>query len=486
MNPFLISKNRKLRIKLTPLIENADESSALLADVTSGSSTITVENINKFAINKILLIGELGSEQSEIIKTHGSTAPSGSTVTLASNTVFAHKAGTTIYVIQYDQVELSQSSTISGSKTLLTTTVGSGLVALEADQQTMTYDETEFSSGYYFARYKNSISGTFSGYCDAVPYGGFTENTAGSAIDFALRNSKVREFTDDITQNWCYEQITDCFRFIQGKQKRWNKYQSLNSAIGTTARGTRSVDMPTDIYDRTSNRSLTGVRIGEGKALVYKDPDEFEDLIYGEKTTTVATQQTAGGTTLVLTDTDDFDDSGSVIVFISNVQYTITYTGITRSTHTLTGIPASGTGAITVTIPVATNVWFGYSEGQPLYYTVRNEKIEYFPMPSALWDNKNIFADYWTEATTVNSDGDEIDTERFDMVKYWLTWKMRAMKDNDGVLNYDDGDYKMFADRLKDAVVFKGSLLKYPMKPKVNSISYRGYGRTRRRYNSES
>src|SRR5579872_3970102 len=64
----------------------------LIADSASGSSTITVRNITGFAVNQILLIGEPGLQGSEIIKTHSSTAPSGSTITLAANTALAHGA----------------------------------------------------------------------------------------------------------------------------------------------------------------------------------------------------------------------------------------------------------------------------------------------------------------------------------------------------------------------------------------------------------
>lgn len=482
MPPFLISKNKKLRIKLFPIEQNADEASALSADVAAGSGSFTVLNINKFAINKILLIGELGGEQSEIIKTHASSAPTGSTVTLASNTVFAHKAGTIVYIIQFDQVELSHSTTVAGSKTTLTTTLGTGLIALEADDLEMVYNETEFSSGYYFARFKESIGATFGSYCDAIPYGGFTENTAGAVIEYALVHSNVKSFGSKITPQFSYDEITDMFRYVQGKQKRWNKFQNLNAIIGQTVRGVRTTAMPTDIYDPDSNRSLTGVRIGEDRALKYKDPDEFEDLLYGQEEAAVGTQALAGDTSLIVDNAYDFDDSGTLSIFVSGVLYTITYTGITRATGTFTGIPASGAGSISVTLPVATKVYADFNEGEPWCYTVRNGNIEYFPMPSDLWDNKNVYADYWTIATAVNSDSDAIDVERADMAKYWLTWKMRCVDKNEGKLDYEDGDYKMFADRLKDSVVFKGNLMKHKMMPKVNGISYRGYGRTRRRF----
>ena len=559
MQPFLTSKNRKLRISLAPLGENADEMSELSAAIVASDPTFSVLDANKFAVNKILLIGELGTEQSEIVKTNASTGPlaglitlvtgtsttnltpsvasktfttqsglaiqigdrvratsdsnsaiymeglvtsySGTTLIVSVDTIgtasakadwtirqvcrYSHPVGTKVYMIQYDQIELTRSTTVTGSKTALTTTIGTGYVALEADEKTQVYDETEYTSGYYFGRFRNSIAGTFGDYCDAVPYGGFTEDTAGYVIDHALKQSGIETFTDVITPLWCYDQLTEMLRYVQGKQKRWNKYQNLNAILTQTVRGTREITMPADIYDPNSNRSLTGIRVGDGVNLVFKDPDEFEEMLWGQKETEVATQQTSGGTTLVVDNAYDFEDSGTITFFISGVKYDVTYTSITRSTGTFNGIPASGDGSISVTVPVDTKIYQNYQEGQPIYYTVRNQKIEILPMPSDIWDNKNVYGDYWTIATSVNSDSDSLDVERADMAKKWLTWKMRCMKKNEGKLDYEDGDYKMFADILKDAVVFKGGLMKHKMMPKVNGISYRGYGRTRRRTNGE-
>jgi hypothetical protein len=78
----------------------------------------------------------------------------------------------------------------------------------------------------------------------------------------------------------------------------------------------------------------------------------------GVKHTQVTTEAVATQTTLEIDNSYDFDDSGSVNLFISGTLYTITYTGVTRSATAgiLTGIPASGDGSITVTIPVDTDI----------------------------------------------------------------------------------------------------------------------------------
>lgn len=475
MQPFLSTRNRRLYLKLRPLVENKEEESSLSASVAAGAGTITVASINKFAVNKILLIGELGAENSEIIKTHASSAPSGSTVTLASNTVYAHPAGTKVYVIEYDQVEFSNSSTESGSKTTLTTTIGSGIVALEADETIQVYRETEYTTGYYFARFKNSIGGTFGPYSDAIPTSGYTSNMVGYVIEKALGDLST-ELSNEITQQWFYDEINDCIRSIQGKLKRMNQYQSFDTVIGATVAGMYKIAMPADIYDTKSNRSLIAIRIGESSKLTYADPIYFEEMITGRIQTTVATQASVGATSLVVTDSDDLPDSGSIDVWVSNTKHTITYTGITRGTHTLTGIPASGTGAITVTTPVASNVYVGADYGFPSVYTVRNDYIEFDYIIGEDYRNKNIFADYWTVASNVNSDTDLLDSERYDMILQWVIWKLRCKVKNEGRLDMTDGNYMLFKEFLNDMIRTMPSSIKYKMKPNINGISYKGRG----------
>ena len=114
------------------LIENADKS-FLAADIASGVSSLTLESTQRFYTNQIIVIGEIGTERTEIIKTHAVTTPSGQTLTLASATARAHQRGDPVYIINYDRYELSHATTATGSKTTLTITgvdsaLGSGLI----------------------------------------------------------------------------------------------------------------------------------------------------------------------------------------------------------------------------------------------------------------------------------------------------------------------------------------------------------------------
>ena len=456
-----------IKIKNSPDVLSSF-STFLTADSASGSGTLTVKNISGFAINQVILLGELGAEGSEIIKTHASSAPSGSTITLASNTSFSHSTGDKITVLAYDQVEFSTATTATGSKSVLTT------MTLWADSQTTEYNDTAGSTGYYFARFKNTISSTFSSYSDAMPIAGYAINTIGYMIERALRDLQL-SLSEVITIQDCYEWVNESLKFIQGKLKRWPEHYSFNAVLGQVQRGTNIVAMPTDAYDLETNKSLIAVRVGTSPGLAYLDPLLFDNQLNSVASTQVTTQATAAQTTLAINNSYDFADSGTVAVYISNVRYTITYTGVTRSATAgvLTGVPASGTGSITVTIPVNTYVWQGETEGNPSWFTVRNSNIEFWPLADSAHDNMNMFGDYTKVATSVDSDGDTIDLQRYDMVRDYLTWRMKMKARNNGTLDQTDSFYLLFKEKLNDAIRTLPNHIRFPMRPSINRMSKR-------------
>jgi len=437
----------KLYTDLSPLIEQALEVTELTADVAAAGASLTVRDIDGFAVNNILVLGEFGTETCEIVKTHATTAPTGTTITLVAGGVeFAHSAGTKIYLISYNQIELSHSATVGGAKSVLAT------VAVQADELEQPYLETAQSSGYYFARFKNDISATYSTYSPAVPYGGFADNTVGYAVNWALHRNGMKAYDNEVTRQFIIDEVNDCLRYWQGKLKRWPKYLNENTDIGTLTAGTSLVALPTDIYDAEANQSLIALRLGSGAKLEWYDPIEFEELKYGENKTAVYTQATSGSTTLVVDDAGDFADDGSLDFYVSGTRYSITYTSVNRSTNTFSGIPASGTGSISVTVAVDTPIYQGATFGTPTRYSIRGGYVDLDPIPGADDHQLNVYADYWALADEVNDEGDTLDMTRFHAVKYWLAWKIRMQKKNDGMLDYKDGFFMMFKEVLSDAI----------------------------------
>lgn len=468
MTPFLTHKNRTVRVDHTAITENALAKTYLSADMAASSGTLTVQDIAKFAVGKFVWINPF-SEKSEIIAVHASTAPSGSTITLASNTAFAHSAGEEVLYVEFNQVEVSHASTLTGSKSVLAT------VGLDAGAKFTAYLDTTQTTGFYFGRFKDSVASTFGSYADGIAYGGYDENSVGYMIDRALRDNGV-DLSEKLTVEDCYEFLNDGLNEIQTKQIRFPEHQSLNYVLGQTSRGSRTFTLPSDIYDDDTLKSIMGVRVGEGPNLRALDPEEFEQLLEDTVETDVRTEASANDTTLEIDNSYDFADSGTVHVYISGTRYDITYTGVTRSATTgvLTGVPSSGTGSITVTIPVDTKVWQDEDDGEPAFYTVRGGNLEIGPMPDAKWDNKNVYLDYTKVVTRVDSDGDTIDYQRYQSLQSYLTWRMRMRTKNDNKLDLSDGWHVKYKEQLNDMIRTKRSTMTHKTAPRINRIAYRG------------
>ena len=261
---------RTIKVSNQDLLQDADHTS-LSSSATAAGSTLTVYSIADFATDQALIIGEFGQEGSEIIKTHASTDPSGTTITLASALVKSHPKDTKVYIIPYDQVQFFYAATEDGSKTTLSTSD----VNEESDETT--YSDTTYTSGYYFTRFYNSIDNTHSDYSDAIPYGGFADNTVGYVIDLAMKETN-KKFSDTLTYEMLTNEINACLRFVRGKLKRWSDVQVFNYELDDAlVEDDYTWTLPSDYYDPNSNRSLTQIWLEDQDNLIYVDKQEFDD-----------------------------------------------------------------------------------------------------------------------------------------------------------------------------------------------------------------
>jgi hypothetical protein len=386
-----------IRLSNSELTESAYQTS-LKSSAVSGASTLSAYSIAGIAVNNIVVIGEFGQEGTEIIKTHASSAPSGTTVTLASNLVKSHPKDTVVYVIPYDQAQFYHAATETGSKTLMATS------DIDEESEETKYEDGTYTSGFYFVRFLNSINGNYTDYSDAIPYGGFASNTVAYLIKMVMQEMN-KEFTEKLTYEMLTNEINACLRYIRGKLKKWSNVETFDYVIGAMDRGEYKFALPTDYYDKNSNRSCLSVRVSE-RDMKYIDKKELDGLMDKAVHTTIATQATTGDTTLALTSAEDFDSNGTVHVYSGTTQYAITYTG--KSGNTLTGIPASGTGSITATLAADLNVWQGESEGNPYWFTIFDGYLYLWSLISSTDSGNNVYMDYFTDIVEVDSDADEI------------------------------------------------------------------------------
>lgn len=456
---------KKITTLNADLLDEADYSS-LSATAAGGASTLSVYSISSFAVNKILLIGEFGQEGSEIVKTHASTSPSGTTVTLVTTLTKSHPKDTKVYITPYDKLEVSWSSTATGSKTVLST------VDVDEENTQTTYVDTTQTTGYYFTRFINSITSDYTEYSDPIPFGGFDSNTVAYVINLAMKETK-KKFTETLTYQTLIDEVNSCLRYVRGKLKRWSNVQEFDYTVDQIDRGEYIFTIPSTYYDPNSNRSCLDVRVGD-RSLDYVDKKEFNRFLEDVHVATVATAASSGSTTLDLSTAADFDDSGTIHIYSGTTQYEITYTA--KSGNTLTGIPSSGTGAITATLAAGRSVWQGEIEGFPAWFTIADGSLYIWPLINSTDSGMNIKMDFYTDIVEVNSDADEITLARHDLMKHWLKWQIRNITERNGQPDFKDGDWLMFNGILVDAVRREASGQKFKMSPKINGISYVNIG----------
>jgi len=430
------------------------------ADASASATTLTVKSITGFAIKQILLIGEWGQENAEIIKTHTTTSPTGTTITLASALTYAHNQGTQVTLLDFNQVEFSRSATASGTKAVLTT------IALQADQTETIYRDTANTTGYGFVRFKDDINTLYSGYSDATPYTGWSGNEVGHLIEYALKRNKIT-FTDNITHEFCVDEINSCLQKIHGEKKKWSRLQEFDYDLGDTAQGENVFTLPTNMYGY-SPKSVVAVHIASEPDLEYKDEQAWNGLLEETNQTTLDGAVTAGDTTLTVDGGLDID--GTTVMIEGQ---DIIFSNIDTTTGVITGIPASGTGSVTANLSDGSKVWNGeFSEGKPLYYTIKEGNLHFYPLVDDNWDVKNVWLDYWKETPTVDSDADTLDFPRFDMIKHALSASIRWQLKNDGIPDLRDGDYLLFREQLEKMIMMDLNTTNQQrkLKPRVNKI----------------
>lgn len=266
IDKILKIQNSKLLVDNEPLLDS-QEVSLLTADVASGSNTITLDNISGFSVGKFILIGNFGEPNAEIIRVHISSAPSGFTVTLNSNTTQTHQANSPVTIVDYDQVEYSRATTLTGDKSVLATS------NIQADRKQTSYSDTTNTTGFAFFRFKNSADSTFSEYSIGVDYSPVTRayDTLRTLADKALRQCKERINTSLTYQDFI-DFAEDFYQELYTFKRNWRIFRSLDTSVSTTP-AQDYVTLPSDVD------TIDQVKIGsDGRALKRVNLTEFNKL----------------------------------------------------------------------------------------------------------------------------------------------------------------------------------------------------------------
>jgi hypothetical protein len=446
--------------------ELVEPSTYLTAAVAATGTALTVKSNLGFSNTDpqdLLLFEKLGSEAAEIKRVNGAITD-GTSLTSTAVT-FAHPIDTPVSKILFDQIEISGASTLAGAKTVIAT------VGINVTGQWTDYVVAGTTYAYYFARFKNSLSTTpyFGAYSDGIAASGFTFKNVGFIRRQAFETTN-EEPGGKFSDKWVYDKVYLGELDIAKRLKRWSWLVEQDYDAGNAATGVITVSLPSNIEDNQTQKSILGLRIGTGRDLRYVGKAEYEDIMEGVGHTTLSAAVLTNDTSVTLTDSRDFDNSGSINI----AGTTYTYTTNTRSTGVLSGMTAFSAG-----ISNGTDVWQNITFAEPTRYTVI-EGVVYFDVPvTSDLNGRNIWLDYYKTPTMADSDTDDITVNDPIAIQLWLELEIKRKKMN-GNIPKDDVSKILFEQRV--ALLIQNELSGQPITmvpavPERLSTYGRGYRR---------
>ncbi|MEK9208033.1 MAG: hypothetical protein AAB922_06095 [Patescibacteria group bacterium] len=216
-----------VRIKNFSLVDKR-EPTYLTASVAAAGTTLTVQDNNQFITdNEWYLLGAIGSETSEIVQNNASTTL-GTSITVDAIT-FAHPINTPLYRLDYNQYRLAHSTTTSTNDIDAANVSTAGI---QFDDTYTRYQDSTYTTGYFFVRFYNSQTTIFSDYSAAIPVGGHTQL---SLWETARRVYKFLGFQLNDDMDETVVKFSEVRRALNDKQR-----EIVHERLWTFAEGERS------------------------------------------------------------------------------------------------------------------------------------------------------------------------------------------------------------------------------------------------------
>lgn len=448
MQPNAKTTKGEIEIQNTNLTANKSFT-YLTADTNNTKTTLEVQSVVRFALDNPIVLGEIGQEDTELVRVHASTSPAAGTITLAAAPSFSHTQDTKVTKVLFDAIEIDWASTASGGKQELAT------LEIDVGQKQTYYTDTSQTSGFYFVRFYDTNGGTvaanLSDWSDAIPYAGYSDNTVFAIKERAL-NDLDEEINKKITHAYLNQSLWEARREYHkapGKRPFRRKY---NVDIGNVATGSYRVLAPSDLEKPETDENVYGVRIGTQPNLTKYSKKEFDDDYRNIPHTTLAEDYTVGNTYVSVADARDFATTGDINIAGDSIGYSAR----DLSTGSLT-VSSAGDVSHTTGDDVWQNVSFGLPTKFVVFVDSSGSSYVYFNRPiDTLYVDQNIYMDYYRTLVAYDSDADELDEPEFDFYTSYLRWKIKKKKQPDLKAQNDD-DFTLWLAR-KNEILAKERL----------------------------
>ena len=396
----------------------------LTTDYSAGVTALVTDNANEFTANQYIVVNTLGVDKAEILLP---SAISGSTQTFTvPTTVHAHNRGESVTFIPYNRIVIQRSTDGGTSYSTIAT------INIRVDSTETFYPHTTgVATDLYRVQFDNQNDATQSQFSDGIIATGYVDGTVGQIIRSALLSLGERIDGEVLTKEFLLQALHEGRQELDAHPnvERWAFRTVFDFDFGDMIPGRNTITLPTDLREPDTYKNILSLRLGrENYPVVPRDKTFINTFYQNIAHSTLDGAITTGSTSIVLTSSGDFDESGAVDIAAEDITEEIDsadFTSNTESTRTL--------GTVT---NISNNhaddrdVWQGASFGIPTHYTVDNGII-IFSQP---FDNENagenVKGDYYAKLTRADSDGDVLD-EDFAEALYipYMRWRIRKRKD---------------------------------------------------------
>ncbi len=419
-----------------------------------GETTLDVDNAIDFSSGNTILV--LGSPSAENCEFGYSSAHTDTSFTVTA-TKQPHNRGDLVTQVNYDQVEISKSATIDGSYSVLAT-----LSLFLTQTKTVQFDADGTVDEYYKLRWKNSVSGDFSEYSEAISVLSYPEDSVGGLIFPVLTAMGVSENDPKITVPFCISAINDARKYVNrgklfGIRQDW--LAKFEFPIQVLA-GSNFVYLPEDIDFKATDRSMLSGRFIMNNVLAPFNLKYIDKRSWNQVAFNVGGSVTVGSTAIAATELnvqsagDFLPANNEGVAYIATTDFDqellqIAYTGVDLVNKQLTGV----TGIDRI-IPTGTQVWVTPTIAQPIWYTVYPQegtnqgKIVFDRIIPDSMQGNNFYIDYYKKITEVNDLYQELLEPYREIYKWYLRYAIKYRKDI--TLAQSDPDYVKFEELVQD------------------------------------
>lgn len=432
-------------------------------DIVAGGATLAIQSVVAFesldtSSGQVLLIGELGSERSEIVRTSNTSGQSPSAaykwIYLRDTLQEDHPQDTKVYIIDFDRVETQWAASVNGTKA----TIKAYPDKITPDVLEMVGVDTSATAGFYFQRFNRTIDSNNSDWSDAIPYAGYDDNMV-----FSIKKRAVDELGevidgDRITHEYLNQCLWSARREYHESPGKRPFRRTFNKIIGTALTGSFRIEVPTDLEKPASGENVYGVRIGQYPNMTYYDKKEWDFDYRGRPHSTTVLPYTHGvSTSIWLASGNDFTASGSISIEGTSIGYS-------KATGSQNSLLITSHGSWDTS--AGSDGWQNISYGMPWKFTVfadpGGSSYVYFNMPvDTAYVGMNVYMDYYRTLVGFDSDADTLDEPQYDMYVDHLKYKIKerklkgnipVIKTRTGQIYIADADYQSWSQKLQNAL----------------------------------